>query len=149
MSYLHSCGIIHRDLASRNIFIVFQGKNADYFAKVGDFGMSRNVVNYYQINETHTLPVRWCAPEVFTHQQYTKESDIWSFGVTMWEILEYGRLPYTELDHTTLIKKVLEEGYRLPRPANCTDDLWNILTACFQEDPLQRPPFKELVEKFQ
>jgi len=148
MAYLHSSQIIHRDLAARNVLVVYTGKNASYYCKVADFGMSRKIENYYDAKVSKAVPIRWTAPEVLKHQKYGPTSDVWSFGIVVWEMLEFGTLPYTSMDNQEVIRQVLA-GYRLPKPDNCTDDLWALVLLCFGSKEHDRPNFKEISEKLQ
>jgi len=147
MAYLHSNQIIHRDLSARNILVVRQGSEGNYFAKVSDFGMSRNISNYYEAKANSKFPIRWAAPEVLKFQKCSSASDVWSYGVTLWEMLERGAVPYLEKDHVEVIKSVIE-GHRLSRPVNAPDLLWDIINSCFA-DVKQRPTFKDISKKLQ
>jgi len=148
MTYLHNAQIVHRDLATRNVLVVYQGKSASYYCKVADFGMSRKIDNYYDAKGATQVPIRWTAPEVLKHQKYSTASDVWSFGVVLWEMLEFGTLPYTNMDNKEVIQQVLA-GYRLPRPTNCNDELWEIMLICFLAKEKERPSFKEISERLQ
>ncbi|XP_065224282.1 uncharacterized protein LOC135848315 [Planococcus citri] len=117
MEYLASKKCIHRDLAARNILV-----SHGFVLKIADFGLARNIQNkdYYKKKTKGKLPVKWMAPEALTHLLFTTTSDVWSYGVLLWEILTLGGVPYpTFTDMDTLIKD-LKSGYRLEQPSNCS-----------------------------
>jgi len=110
---------------------------------VSDFGMARTLQgSIYANNEI--LPVRWTAPEVFLFGTYFKESDIWSFGVTAWEILSFGKMPYFDIEDNKEVHTKVLSGYTLTKPDNCPQPLWNIIADCFIYEHKQRSTFKEL-----
>ncbi len=92
------------------------------------------------------VPTRWVAPEVLTKKNFSEYSDIWSFGVTVWEILENGARPYWEKESNEEVKKFVFEGGRLSKPDICPPQLWNILVDCWKKQPSERTPFKNIVE---
>lgn len=109
MMYLESKKILHRDLSCRNLLI--KEESSEFTIKISDFGLAREVENMYQLQE-QTLPIRWCAPEIFTLNQHTIKSDVWAFGVTCYEIITFGKTPYAEFSNADVREKVLG-GYRL------------------------------------
>ncbi|XP_060524650.1 tyrosine-protein kinase receptor torso-like [Cylas formicarius] len=144
MEFLASLKIIHRDLAARNILIT-----KDNVLKISDFGLSRDVYtnNMYQKTTAGKLPIRWMALESLTHQMYTTESDIWSFGIVVWEIVTLGGHPYPTINSEDLIHR-LRGGFRMERPLNCDEQVYGLMLKCWDAVPKQRPPFEELVGIF-
>ncbi|XP_066024489.1 fibroblast growth factor receptor 2-like isoform X2 [Pocillopora verrucosa] len=140
MSYLSSKSIIHRDLAARNVLI---GENET--CKVTDFGMARNVQeeNIYERKTKGRLPVKWTAYEALLYGKYTTKSDIWSYGVVLYEIFTIGGSPYPRMDGRK-IANLLQQGYRMPKPQHVDDKLYDIMLRCWQDDPGTRPTFFDL-----
>jgi len=147
MNELHSQNILHRDLASRNILVQIEGE--EIIPKITDFGLSREQESYYQIQNS-TIPTRWTSPEVFLYLKYYKESDVWSFGVVMWEVFENGKNPYFELQSSEVIEYVTKKKQILPKPEECSDEIYNeIMKPCFIFDFRDRPTFEKLNIKFE
>ncbi|KAF5289644.1 hypothetical protein FQA39_LY15002 [Lamprigera yunnana] len=142
MEFLSSNGIIHRDLAARNVLIT-----EDHICKVADFGFARDVINshVYERKSEGRLPIRWMALESLYDNIFTVKSDVWSFGVLIWEVVTLGSTPYTGLSAAEVMKKI-KEGYRLEKPEHCRRELYNIMYYCWDKDPKQRPSFGECVE---
>jgi len=135
--------VVHRDIAARN-FLVYQ-INGRYGVKISDFGMSREADQDYYKTSNYQLPVRWCAPEVLTNRKFSSASDIWSFGVAIWEVLTLGQLPYYWLNNKDITGKIVDDHEKLKRPAQCPDELWSILELCFDDDPDLRPTFEHVL----
>jgi serine/threonine protein kinase len=155
MAYIHAHGIIHRDLAARNCLLT-QGA-----VKVSDFGLSRKALlrvgggggeHYYQVGGyAARLPVRWTAPEVLETLRFTEASDVWSFGVTAWEIFTDGRTPYEEIGDTTAIPGLVRRGLiRLKAPADeaCPLHIWALVVQCLAFDAAERPAFAALAPQW-
>ncbi|KAM3837259.1 fibroblast growth factor receptor 3 [Vipera latastei] len=142
MEYLASQKCIHRDLAARNVLVT-----EDNVMKIADFGLARDVhnIDYYKKTTNGRLPVKWMAPEALFDRVYTHQSDVWSFGVLLWEIFTLGGSPYPGIPVEELFK-LLKEGHRMDKPANCNPDLYMIMRECWHAVPSQRPTFKQLVE---
>jgi len=142
MEYLVSKGIIHRDLAARNI-LVDHTKNT----KISDFGLSRNLRDLgsemYEQKTKGALPIRWMAPESLYFSVFTPKSDVWGFGILMWEIVTLGSTPYPGMGAREVMRKV-RDGYRLERPGHCHPDLYHIIQKCWAGDMNKRPDFSEL-----
>lgn len=142
MDYLTSRGIIHRDLAARNILIT-----DDHRCKVADFGFARDVITskVYERKSEGKLPIRWMAIESLYDNIFSVKSDIWSFGILMWEIVTLGSTPYPGIAAADVMRKV-RDGYRLEKPEHCRRELYNIMYYCWAEDFNERPSFSELVQ---
>mmetsp|Transcript_14578 Transcript_14578/g.37495 ORF Transcript_14578/g.37495 Transcript_14578/m.37495 type:complete len:526 (-) Transcript_14578:58-1635(-) len=138
MEYLASVSIVHRDLAARNCLV-----SDSYSAKVGDFGLTRKTYSrdYYRMKGCSPLPIRWMAPESLEDGVFSSASDMWSFGVLLWEIAAFGTLPYPELDNMEILDKLVGEDYRLPAPGGCPAGLHSIMARCWEEDGEDRPSF--------
>jgi len=142
MRYLGENSIVHRDLALRNILA--EEKSDGYLVKLSDFGLSREVKESYYIGQVATkFPVKWSAPEVLQWRKYSSKSDVWSYGIVLWEILECGKEPYGEMSNTETSDAVLE-GHRLSKPSNCPDRVYELITICWKADPKERPSFEEI-----
>uniref|UniRef100_H3CPK6 Ephrin type-A receptor 8 n=1 Tax=Tetraodon nigroviridis TaxID=99883 RepID=H3CPK6_TETNG len=142
MTYLSDLGYIHRDLAARNILV-----NSNLVCKVSDFGLSRVLEDDPDAAYTTSggkIPIRWTAPEAITFRKFSSSSDVWSYGVVMWEVTSYGERPYWNLTNRDVIKSV-EEGYRLPAPMGCPAALHTLMLDCWQKDRNERPRFCQIV----
>jgi len=146
MEYLDSKKLIHRDLAARNVLI----DSADQTCKVADFGFAKDVManNIYERKSEGKLPIRWMAPESLYDNVYSSKSDVWSFGVLMWEVVTLGSVPYPGLQPSEVMKKV-NAGYRLEKPEHCKRELYNIMVKCWEKEPKERPSFSDLVRDFE
>ncbi|KAE8628898.1 hypothetical protein XENTR_v10000279 [Xenopus tropicalis] len=142
MEYLASQKCIHRDLAARNVLVT-----DDNVMKIADFGLARDIhnIDYYKKTTNGRLPVKWMAPEALFDRIYTHQSDVWSYGVLLWETFTLGGSPYPGIPVEELFK-LLKEGHRMDKPANCTHELYMIMRECWHAVPSQRPTFKQLVE---
>ncbi|XP_051945617.1 fibroblast growth factor receptor 2 isoform X3 [Xyrauchen texanus] len=142
MEYLASQKCIHRDLAARNVLVTESN-----IMKIADFGLARDVhnIDYYKKTTNGRLPVKWMAPEALFDRVYTHQSDVWSFGVLMWEIFTLGGSPYPGIPVEELFK-LLKEGHRMDMPANCTNELYMMMKDCWHAMSSHRPTFKQLVE---
>ncbi|XP_035297433.1 fibroblast growth factor receptor 4 [Cricetulus griseus] len=142
MQYLESRKCIHRDLAARNVLVT-----EDDVMKIADFGLARGVhhIDYYKKTSNGRLPVKWMAPEALFDRVYTHQSDVWSFGILLWEIFTLGGSPYPGIPVEELFS-LLREGHRMDRPPNCPPELYGLMRECWHAVPSQRPTFKQLVE---
>nr|XP_033805639.1 fibroblast growth factor receptor 1 isoform X11 [Geotrypetes seraphini] len=142
MEYLESKKCIHRDLAARNVLVT-----EDNVMKIADFGLARDIhhIDYYKKTTNGRLPVKWMAPEALFDRIYTHHSDVWSFGVLLWEIFTLGGSPYPGVPVEELFK-LLKDGHRMDKPSNCTNELYMMMRDCWHAVPSQRPTFKHLVE---
>ncbi|XP_060706320.1 ephrin type-A receptor 7 isoform X3 [Hemiscyllium ocellatum] len=142
MRYLADMGYVHRDLAARNILV-----NSNLVCKVSDFGLSRVVEDDPEAVYTTTggkIPVRWTAPEAIQYRKFTSASDVWSYGIVMWEVMSYGERPYWDMSNQDVIKAI-EEGYRLPAPMDCPPGLHQLMLDCWQQERSERPKFDQIV----
>uniref|UniRef100_UPI00358E9123 tyrosine-protein kinase receptor UFO-like n=1 Tax=Myxine glutinosa TaxID=7769 RepID=UPI00358E9123 len=140
MEYLASKNFIHRDLAARNCML-----HENMRVCVADFGLSKKIYSgdYYRQGRISKMPVKWIAIESLADRLYTTKSDVWSFGVTMWEIVTRGQMPYPGIQNHE-IYDYLQQGYRLKQPADCLDDLYAIMSSCWHVNPNERPSFDKL-----
>ncbi|XP_060073140.1 fibroblast growth factor receptor 4-like [Ylistrum balloti] len=145
MVYLSSIGIIHRDLAARNILV---GRNK--IAKICDFGLARDVEgsDMYERTSKGPSPIRWMAPESLSDQCFTRKSDVWSFGVLLWEIVTLGATPYPGMTAREVIKTVLI-GKWLQCPLHCKQELYSLMTRCWDMEPKERPSFSEIAKELE
>nr|XP_035142314.1 tyrosine-protein kinase receptor UFO isoform X3 [Callithrix jacchus] len=142
MEYLSTKRFIHRDLAARNCML-----NENMSVCVADFGLSKKIYNgdYYRQGRIAKMPVKWIAIESLADRVYTSKSDVWSFGVTMWEIATRGQTPYPGVENSE-IYDYLRQGNRLKQPADCLDGLYALMSRCWELNPQDRPSFTELRE---
>ncbi|KAJ0173969.1 hypothetical protein K1T71_010115 [Dendrolimus kikuchii] len=143
MEFLASNKVVHRDLAARNILIT-----GDRTLKIADFGLSRDVYeeNQYKQKGNGKLPVKWMALESLTRKIYTTQSDVWSFGIVIWEVVTVGGSPYPQVPVSRLVR-LLTAGYRMPQPVNCSKELYELMSSCWRAHPRDRPTFSELHQR--
>ncbi|BFG06742.1 ephrin type-B receptor 1-B [Drosophila madeirensis] len=141
MSYLSDMNYVHRDLAARNVLV-----NAQLICKIADFGLSREIENASDAYTTRggKIPVRWTAPEAIAFRKFTSASDVWSYGVVLWEVMSYGERPYWNWSNQDVIKSI-EKGYRLPAPMDCPEALYQLMLDCWQKQRTHRPTFASIV----
>lgn len=144
MAYLEEKRLVHRDLAARNVLV-----QSSSTVKITDFGLAKLL----DVNEDEykaaggKMPIKWLALECIQHRIFTHKSDVWAFGVTIWELLTFGGKPYENV-HAKDVPELLEKGERLPQPEGCSIDVYMILVKCWILDAEGRPSFKELAEDF-
>uniref|UniRef100_A0A4W5QB11 receptor protein-tyrosine kinase n=1 Tax=Hucho hucho TaxID=62062 RepID=A0A4W5QB11_9TELE len=142
MRYLSERNFVHRDLAARNVLV-----NSNLVCKVSDFGLSRLMRGLDHNMPTYTaslgskIPVRWTAPEAFQHRKFSSASDVWSFGVLMWEVMSYGERPYWDMSN----QEVSSDQYRLPAPHNCPPALHSLMLQCWQAERGDRLGFDSIL----
>eukprot|EP00794_Sanderia_malayensis_P005560 gene5560-6245_t len=143
MEYLASKKCIHRDLAARNVLV-----NESKALKIADFGLARDIhaEDYYRKRTDGRLPVKWMALEALFDRVYTTQSDVWSFGVLVWEIVTFGGTPYPGVPLENLFD-LLKSGFRMERPINCCTEIYNLMLCCWEENPSKRPNFTQIVNK--
>lgn len=139
MAYLESKNCIHRDLAARNCLV---GENS--VLKISDFGMSRQEDDgVYSSSGLKQIPIKWTAPEALNYGRYSSESDVWSYGILLWETFSLGVCPYPGMTNQQAREQV-EKGYRMACPQRCPDDVFKVMQRCWQYNPEDRPKFSEL-----
>lgn len=145
MQYLEAKRLIHRDLAARNILVFSKNK-----VKISDFGLSRALgqgKDYYQtnFNVNLKLPIAWCAPECISYLRFTSASDVWAFGVTLWEMFSYGFQPWAALTGQQILEAIDEPRFqRLEQPDCCPLDHYNLMLDCWRHEPASRPSFADI-----
>ncbi|XP_076613716.1 tyrosine-protein kinase Fer isoform X2 [Chaetodon auriga] len=139
MAYLESKNCIHRDLAARNCLV---GEGS--VLKISDFGMSRQEDDgIYSSSGLKQIPIKWTAPEALNYGRYSSESDVWSYGILLWETFSLGICPYPGMTNQQAREQV-EKGYRMACPQRCPDDVYKVMQRCWQYNPEDRPKFSEL-----
>ncbi|XP_030270332.1 NT-3 growth factor receptor isoform X2 [Sparus aurata] len=140
MVYLSSQHFVHRDLATRNCLV-----GNGLLVKIGDFGMSRDIYSsdYYRVGGHTMLPIRWMPPESIMYRKFSTESDVWSFGVILWEIFTYGKQPWFQLGNNEVIE-CITQGRVLERPRICPKEVYDIMLGCWQREPQQRLNIKDI-----
>ncbi|XP_041697856.2 ephrin type-B receptor 1 isoform X2 [Coregonus clupeaformis] len=144
MKYLSDMNYVHRDLAARNILV-----NSNLVCKVSDFGLSRYLQDdtsdpSYTSSLGGKIPVRWTAPEAIAYRKFTSASDVWSYGIVMWEVMSFGERPYWDMSNQDVINAI-EQDYRLPPPMDCPSALHQLMLDCWQKDRNARPRFTDIV----
>ncbi|XP_067302630.1 protein-tyrosine kinase 6b [Pseudorasbora parva] len=139
MAYLETHNSIHRDLAARNVLV-----GEGYVCKIADFGLARVIKEPFYISDEKKIPYKWTAPEAIGHGRYSSKSDVWSFGILLYEIVTYGAVPYPGVVTSEVYRLVTEEHYRMPSPTNCPQVIYNIMRSCWRAEPEDRPTFEVL-----
>ena len=138
MAYLEQQNYVHQSLSARNVMLT-----KDLVCKVTDHGVVRLLK---EVHEECSIPIflpKWTAPEALLHGNFTTKSDVWSFGIVLYEIVTYGNSPYIGMSNTQVIKEV-QEGYRIPCPEHCQEKLYNIMLSCWNKEFQNRPTFETL-----
>ncbi|XP_067936679.1 uncharacterized protein [Watersipora subatra] len=146
VQFLHSKKIVHRDLACRNILL-----DETLSCKIADFGLARDIgdAEYYRVNTQKCLPFRWLAPEVFTENTFTSATDVWAYGVTVWEIFQYGEVPYSATQSLDQVRSFILSGGRLSLSEDVDERLRAVLEHCFFESLLARPSMTQILPRLE
>uniref|UniRef100_A0A674N9T9 receptor protein-tyrosine kinase n=1 Tax=Takifugu rubripes TaxID=31033 RepID=A0A674N9T9_TAKRU len=142
MKYLSDMSYVHRDLAARNILV-----NNTLECKVSDFGLSRVLEDDPEGTYTTSggkIPIRWTAPEAIAYRKFTSASDVWSFGIVMWEVMAFGERPYWDMSNHEVMKAI-NEAFRLPAPMDCPSAVYQLMLQCWLHDRSKRPRFGDIV----
>uniref|UniRef100_A0A671RPT6 receptor protein-tyrosine kinase n=1 Tax=Sinocyclocheilus anshuiensis TaxID=1608454 RepID=A0A671RPT6_9TELE len=142
MKYLLDMSYVHRDLAARNILV-----NSNLECKVSDFGLSRVLEDDPEGTYTTSggkIPIRWTAPEAIAYRKFTSASDVWSFGIVMWEVMAFGERPYWDMSNHEVMKAI-NEAFRLPAPMDCPSAVYQLMLQCWLQDRSKRPRFGDIV----
>lgn len=146
MSFLASKNCIHRDVAARNVLLT-----SGRVAKIGDFGLARDIMNdsNYIVKGNARLPVKWMAPESIFDCVYTVQSDVWSYGILLWEIFSLGLNPYPGILVNSKFYKLVKDGYQMAQPAFAPKSIYSIMQACWALEPTHRPTFQQICSLLQ
>nr|2I1M_A Chain A, Macrophage colony-stimulating factor 1 receptor [Homo sapiens] len=141
MAFLASKNCIHRDVAARNVLLT-----NGHVAKIGDFGLARDIMNdsNYIVKGNARLPVKWMAPESIFDCVYTVQSDVWSYGILLWEIFSLGLNPYPGILVNSKFYKLVKDGYQMAQPAFAPKNIYSIMQACWALEPTHRPTFQQI-----
>ncbi|XP_053974206.1 ALK tyrosine kinase receptor isoform X2 [Hylaeus volcanicus] len=144
--YMEEARFIHRDIAARNCLLTCKGPGR--IVKIADFGMAKDIYrsDYYKKGGKAMLPIKWMPPESFLDGIFTTKTDVWAFGILLWEIMSFGYIPYTGCTNRETISLV-KSGGRLEKPAGCPDPIYGIMTRCWHPRPEDRPSFATIVER--
>jgi len=139
--------IIHRDLALRNLLVCSDKKiQGSYVVKIADFGLSRMVEGDIYESDDQMIPLKWCAPEVLCYGRYSSKSDVWSFGIVLWELYSGGKIPYCGMNNQETRDYVLN-GYRMSSPsADVPPIMYDLMKLCWEHDPQNRPNFVKICD---
>lgn len=140
MVYLSERKFVHRDLATRNCLVA-----DDMVVKISDFGLSQKIyqANYYKGKEDDAIPIRWMPLESILYNKFIVESDVWAFGVVLWEIFTFALQPYYGMTHEEVVKYI-QEGNIMKRPDDCPPQMYDLMKACWNRKPTSRPPFSTI-----
>jgi serine/threonine protein kinase len=146
MEYLSDQRYVHRDLAARNCLL-----DSNLCVKIADFGLSRDIYEkdyYTDKNMKRRLPIKWMSPESLEARIFNTKTDVWSYGVLVWELITRGMTPYPHVDNVYILYH-LKQGYRLTKPQYCPESIYTILLKCWSLNPRSRPSFSKLNDHLQ
>ncbi|XP_054618638.1 tyrosine-protein kinase Lyn isoform X2 [Dunckerocampus dactyliophorus] len=136
MAYIEKKNYIHRDLRAANVLV-----SESLLCKIADFGLARVISDdEYTAREGTKFPIKWTAPEAISYSSFTIKSDMWSFGVLLYEIITFGKMPYPGMTKAEVMSSV-QHGYRMPCPQNCPSEVYTIMMSCWKSKPDDRPTF--------
>jgi RYK receptor-like tyrosine kinase len=140
IQHLHRKRLLHRDVATRNCLV-----NAQLHVQVTDSALARDIFpnDYHCLGDNENRPIKWLALEALVHRKFSTASDMWAFGVTIWELFTLGQQPYCEIDPFEMAL-YLQDGYRITQPLNCPSDLFAIMACCWCLNPDERPKFVQM-----
>ena len=142
MAYLEKRKFIHRDLAARNCLV-----GESMVVKVADFGLARYVLDdEYTSSQGSKFPVKWAPPEVLNFTRFSSKSDVWAFGVLMWETFTGGQMPYDKMKNVDVVDYVCQSRKRLEQPASCPEKVYQVMLKCFAHEADGRPSFQDLLQ---
>ncbi|NXT92250.1 LYN kinase, partial [Anhinga rufa] len=140
MAYIERKNYIHRDLRAANVLV-----SDLLMCKIADFGLARVIEdNEYTAREGAKFPIKWTAPEAINYGSFTIKSDVWSFGILLYEIVTYGKIPYPGMGVNSDVMVALQRGYRMPRMETCPAELYDIMKTCWKDKAEERPTFDYL-----
>lgn len=143
MAYLERHNYIHRDLAARNCLV-----GDENVVKVADFGLARYVLDdQYTSSGGTKFPIKWAPPEVLNYTRFSSKSDIWAFGVLMWEVFTCAKVPYGRMKNSEVVDMVVNRGQVLEKPKGCLNEIYNVMRSCWRRVPEERPSFRALKEE--
>lgn len=144
MAYITQKKFVHRDLASRNCMV-----STDHTVKIGDFGLTRDVYgsDYYRRGTDGLMPVRWMSPESLKDGVFSPESDVFSYGIVLWEIVTYAEQPYMGKSNAQVLNYIVNGGTEGRPNMNCSDKIYDIMTKCWRFQPEDRVSFTEIIEE--
>ncbi|KAK2150888.1 hypothetical protein LSH36_384g05024 [Paralvinella palmiformis] len=143
MAFLEAKNFVHRDLAARNVLLVNES-----FAKISDFGMSKALgidSDYYKANVAGKWPLKWYAPECIYYFKFDSKSDVWSYGIALWEATSYGEKPYKGMKGNQILN-LIDKNKRLDKPDGCPSEVYSIMLKCWEYKKDERPSFSEIIE---
>jgi len=148
MEYLEHNGIQHRDMACRNLLATKIDNS--YVVKCCDFGLSKEATYYYSSTTSNAkIPIRWSAPEILKGKKFTNKADVWSFGITMWEVYSFGQIPYAWMSNQEVYESVVNGAFLLKKPERCPEEIFSLIRDCCKPDPTSRPNFPEVARRLE
>ncbi|XP_040578490.1 proto-oncogene tyrosine-protein kinase ROS isoform X2 [Lepeophtheirus salmonis] len=147
--YLTQMRHVHRDIAARNCLVSLPTSDHTHLVKIGDFGRAREIYRDDYYRKGGLMPIRWMAPESLEDGVYTHQTDVWSYGIVLWEIISFGKQPYPGMSHLDVYHYVCNLRKTLDVPLKCPHILYQLMTQCWSYEPINRPSFKECVDEIE